>query len=190
MINLGRFVVVAFMGIATPVLAQQQAPPPDGPAVADFEKRVAAYVALRDKLNDGAAKLGETAKPEEIEAAQAALAARVQAARPAAKPGEIFTPAVQTRFRQLLSPEMQGIRGQNTRGVMYDEGPGPGAVPLKVNEPYPEEQPLGTVPPNILQSLPPLPEGIEYRFVLRHLLLRDARANLIIDFMPAAIQGS
>jgi hypothetical protein len=181
-------VIVAAL-LVPPLGAQQnQTPAPEG-AAADFQKRVEAYIELRDKLNAGAAKLDETAKPEEIAAAETALAARIQAARSGAKPGDIFTPAVQSRFRQLLNPEMKGTRGQNTRGIIFDEAPGPGAVALKVNVPYPEGQPLGTVPPNILQSLPPLPDGIEYRFVYRHLVLRDARANLIIDFMPAAIPG-
>jgi len=43
------------------------------------------------------------------------------------------------------------------------------------------------VPPNVLASLPPLPKDIEYRFVNKHLILRDARANLIIDYIPNAL---
>ena len=39
----------------------------------------------------------------------------------------------------------------------------------------------------LLASLPPLPEEIEYRFVGKHLILRDAKANLIIDYIPNAI---
>ena len=58
---------------------------------------------------------------------------------------------------------------------------------FKVNGPYPDEEPLSTVPPNVLASLPELPEDIEYRFVGKHLILRDARANLIIDYIANAI---
>lgn len=79
------------------------------------------------------------------------------------------------------------MRGQNTRGSIKDEGPGAGGFPFKVNDVYPKEQPLGTVPPNILAALPVLPEDTEYRFIDRHLILHDARANLIIDYMPNAI---
>jgi hypothetical protein len=42
----------------------------------------------------------------------------------------------------------------------------------------------GTTP---LALLPDLPDGVEYRFVGTHLILRDARANLIIDHIPNAI---
>lgn len=162
-------------------------PLPDGAALADFDRRVKAYAALRNELEKGAARLDETAKPEELVAAELALAARIRQARATAKRGDIFTPAVQARFRQLLNPEMRGVRGQNTRGIIRDEGPGPGAFSFKVNDAYPKEQPLGSVPATILATLPPLPEHLEYRFVDKHLILRDTRANLIVDYMPNAM---
>ena len=37
------------------------------------------------------------------------------------------------------------------------------------------------MPPNVLAALPPLPKDIDYRFVGKNLILRDTRANLIID---------
>lgn len=82
---------------------------------------------------------------------------------------------------------MRGVRGQNTRGSIKDEGPGAGGFPFKVNGVYPQAQPLGTVPPNVLAVLPVLPEDIEYRFIDRHLILRDVRANLIVDYIRNTI---
>ena len=84
---------------------------------------------------------------------------------------------------------MAGQKGKDTRGSIRDEGPTPGTVKLEVNSIYPKGQPLGSMPGNVLTALPPLPEGLEYRFVNRHLLLLDVHANLIVDFMPAAIPG-
>lgn len=52
---------------------------------------------------------------------------------------------------------------------------------------YPENEPLSTVPPNVLMTLPMLPEDMEYRFVGKHMILRDARANLIIDYIANAL---
>jgi len=43
--------------------------------------------------------------------------------------------------------------------------------------------PLITFPPALLQSLPPLPEGLEYRFYGRHLILRDVKANIVVDML-------
>jgi hypothetical protein len=46
---------------------------------------------------------------------------------------------------------------------------------------------LATVPPLILKRLPLLPEGLEYRFMGRDLILRDVKANLIVDFVREAV---
>jgi hypothetical protein len=175
--------------LAAPARAQEHATAADAPALAEFDARVQKYAALRDQLNKGAAKQRETEHPEKIAAAREALAAKIRAERAGAKPGDIFTPEIQERIRKLLAPEMAGVKGKNTRGSIWDEGPGPGAFKLEVNSIYPKDQPLGNVPPNVLKALPPLPEGLEYRFAYRNLLLRDDQANLIIDFMPAAIPG-
>ena len=59
---------------------------------------------------------------------------------------------------------------------------------LKVNAEYPEGTPLATTPPNVLQALPKLPDGLEYRFVGKNLLIRDVDANIVVDYMPQAIR--
>ena len=63
----------------------------------------------------------------------------------------------------------------------------PRQAPLRVNVAYPERAALATVPPLILNRLPPLPDGIEYRFMGRDLILRDTNANLIVDFIHEAV---
>ena len=180
-------VVLCLVALTFGYAPQSDRTVPDGQAVADFDARIRAYEALRNRMAEGAAALDETDDPTEIIAARQALAARIGAARATAVRGDILTAEIAARFRQLLNPEMRGVRGLNNRGIIRDEGPGPGAVSLKVNGEYPEDQPLGSVPTSILERLPPLPEGIEYRFVDKHLILRDARANLIIDYMPNAM---
>jgi len=160
---------------------------PGAPVLEEFDQRVKVYTDLRDAVNKGAAKVTETSKPEEIAAARKTLNAKLVAGRATAKPGDIFTPAVQAHIRAILLPEMKGVKGQNARGSIWDEGPGPGAFTVKVNSEYPKEYPLGSMPPAILAALPRLPEGLEYRFAYRHLMIRDTEANLIVDFMPAAL---
>ena len=186
--RIGSVVVMSLLAVSPGYTHQESDRAlPDGLAAADFDRRVKAYAALRDELAKGAAELGETTEPGEIVEAERALAARIRAARAGAQRGDIFTPVIQARFRRLLNPEMRGVAGQNTRGIIRDEGPGPDAFAFRVNGAYPKNQPLGSVPTNILQALPPLPENIEYRFIDTHLILRDRRANLIVDYMPNAI---
>lgn len=154
-------------------------------ALADFTKAVKAYSDLRNKLDGGRATLAETATPAKIAGAEEVLAKRIREARPDAKPGDIFTPEVNKVFLSLLKPELKGRQGAQTKETIHDENPG--KLPLRVNATYPDNAPLATVPPNILQSLPRLPEDIEYRFVGKDLILRDVRANLIIDFIVNAL---
>lgn len=177
-------IVFAMTGIAELVARQQVNP--DAQILADFTKRVKAYVALRDKVDGDAPKLQETTDAAKIKAAQLALAALIRSARSTAKPGEIFTPPIEKKFRALLRPEVKGPEGAKTKATILDEKP---AVTLKVNAEYPSAEPLTTVPPGILKALPPLPdgEGLEYRFVRTHMILLDTRANLIVDFLLNAI---
>ena len=55
---------------------------------------------------------------------------------------------------------------------------------LRVNDSYPSKVPLQSTPPTLLMNLPKLPEELEYRLVGRSLVLRCAKGNLIVDFIP------
>lgn len=162
---------------------------PDAGMVADFTKRVDEYVKLRNKA-EGAAPVELEAKsqPAEIVTAEKSLAAHVRAARAAAKRGDVFTPATQAMFRRLLRPPLtKGSAAADNKAIIKDDAPVPKDVPFKVNANYPKDVPLSTVPPDVLAALPPLPEDIQYRFSGKHLILFDAKANLIIDFMLNAM---
>jgi hypothetical protein len=150
--------------------------------VQDFRTRVDKYVALRNKADDGAPPLEKTAEPAKIHEAQVALQKRIQAAGADWKHGAIFSPEISARFRAMLRPE---VRDRGTKEAILDDNPG--NVTYKVMAPYPDNEPFSTVPPNVLASLPELPKDIEYRFVGKHLILRDARANLIIDYLANAM---
>jgi hypothetical protein len=162
---------------------------PDAGMVADFKKRVDDYVKLREKAVAAApVDLQEKSKPAEINAAEINLAQKVRAARPAAKPGDILTPATQAMLRRLLKPPMtKGPDAADNKAIIKDDAPAAKEVPFKVNAAYPKEVPLSTVPPDVLQALPTLPKDVEYRFAGKHLLLFDVKANIIIDFMLNAI---
>jgi hypothetical protein len=154
----------------------------DAQLMADFKERVDKYVDLRKKADDSAPPLKESNDAAKIKLAQQGLAERIGAARVGVKPGEIFTPEIAAKFRRLLRPE---AKETGVKDVMKEDKPV--VVSFKVNGPYPDKQPVVTVPPNILSALPPLPKDIEYRFIEKHLILRDAKANLIIDYMLNAI---
>ena len=159
---------------------------PEAQVLADFQKRVEAYMELHKRVEKESPPLKETKDPAQIQASQQAMATKIQAARKTAKSGDIFTPEIRQAFRRLMYPEMKGAEGAETKAALKDDAPK--GVPLKVNASYPEDAPLPTVPPNLLASLPKLPEDLEYRIIGKHLILRDVHANVIIDFIPNAIQ--
>ena len=177
---------LAIFAVADGPLADQTPVNPDAKILADFNERVKAYVTLRDKVDGDAPRQQETKDAAKIDEAQRALAAVIRNARVGAKQGDIFAPAIEKKFRALLSPEVQGKDGAKAKATILEEKP---MVELKVNTEYPSSEPLSTVPPTVLQAMPPLPkgEGLEYRFVRKHLILLDTRANLIVDFLLNAI---
>ena len=160
---------------------------PNAAVMADFKARVDKYVDLHKQLATGTAQQKETSDPAKINAAKAALAAKIQAARSQAKHGDIFTEAVRPMFRRLLAPELKGEEGRDAKEVLKDDAPAPGSVPFKVNAKYPEGQPKPTVPANLLLTLPSLPAPLEYRVVGQHLLLLDTQADLVVDYILNAI---
>ena len=178
---------VLMLAVASPSLSAVQAPPQNADAklLASFTARVKQYDDLRAKVDGGRAHQKPTGDSAKLVEAKNALAANIQAARAGAKQGDIFTPDVTPLFKRLLKPALQGADGAENKAAIKDDSPGP--MTLKANAPYPEKQPLSTVPPDVLKQLPPLPKDLEYRFVGKHLILYDSRASLIVDFMPNAM---
>jgi hypothetical protein len=147
--------------------------------LADFQSRISSYLELRKKADDGAPALKRTDDGGDIRAAQRDLAERIRAARSGAKQGAIFSPPIARHFRRLLRPE---LKDGDTVDAIRDDNPG--AVRFAISGPYPDGEPLSTVPANVLAALPELPPQVEYRFVGKHLILRDTGANIVLDYIP------
>jgi hypothetical protein len=73
-----------------------------------------------------------------------------------------------------------------TWAVIMDDNPG--EFSNEINGIYPDGKPYSTVPGTILAVLPALPDDVEYRFLGRHLILLDVRADVILDRIPYAIR--
>ena len=109
---------------------------------------------MSKKADDTAPPLKTSEEPATIKTAQVALAARLKArTAPSAKQGDIFTPEIAAHFRRLLRPE---VKEKGTKEAIHDDNPGP--FRSRSTPVYPENEPLSTVPPNVLKTLPPLPE--------------------------------
>ena len=177
------FIASTLTGVAlrgAPAPMQAEAPP-----VAEFHKRVEAYIALHRKVDDSIKALPNDATPQQIDAALEQLSSGIVAARPNAKPSDIFQPEMQAWLRQTLQRAFSGPDGKDLRASILDENP-IGAT-VRVNGPYPDSIPLSTMPPKVLEVLPKLPEELEFRFIGDRLILFDHHAHLIVDYVDRAL---
>ena len=182
-------VVLAIFVILSPGAAfnqQRQISSEEKRARDAFEKRVKEYIKLRQTVaKKNLPKLSAESTPEQIEAYKLAFQDRIRAARPNAKPGELFTPDITGIIRGLIKAEFKGRERQELRETVLEADTQ--GVPLRVNYVYPETKELTQIPPTLLLELPPLPQELRYRFVGRHLLLVDRENNVIIDYMLNAL---
>lgn len=151
----------------------------------DFQQRLRDYVALHKKIEDGLPALPKEATPAQIDQHQREFGRRVAEARAGAKHGDLMTPAMQGLVRRHLAQIFSGKDAADLKGSIMDENPV--GIEVSLNERYPDEVPLSTMPPEVLQMLPKMPEELEYRFVGRNLVIMDEHAHLIADFVPDAI---
>lgn len=156
---------------------------PQAETLAAFSTRVSAYLSLQKKVERTMTSQKETADPERIKAHVSELARGIRAARAGAKPGDIFAGAAE-QFRQIIRADARNRSVRDAFAAMQEV---PRRTQPKVNADYPETAALATVPPLILTRLQRLPDGIEYRFMGRDLILRDTSANLIVDVLREAV---
>ena len=148
-----------------------------------FRQRIDAYSRLRQGivailLEDGIDPNAEDSGRE----FRYRLGLSIREARHRAQPGEIFCPEVAGRMRQMVR---NALRGQDD---LLSEVP---EVPtVRVNDFYPEAEPLATVPPSLLQQLDLLPPELQYRFLGSALILLDVDTALIVDVIPDAFERS
>jgi hypothetical protein len=154
--------------------------------IATFEKRVKAYVKLRNEVKEKLpTKISKDSTPEQIHAYMTSFEDAVRAARSGAKRGELFVPEVSTYIRNLLRDEFKGRdKVELRKTILQAETAG---VPVRVNYPYPEQKEFTEMPPTLLLKLPQLPQEMRYRFVGANLLLVDRDNNVIVDYMTNAL---
>jgi hypothetical protein len=137
-------------------------------------------------------KLTGDEDPATVAAYRVALAQAIRSRRGAARRGDVFDAKVVPTIVSRVRTELEGIEARPARKVIREGNPrfdpeGAVPVPIRINADYPLRAPLSTVPPSVLLVLPALPNDVlEYRFVGRDLILRDAEANLIVDYILGA----
>ena len=153
----------------------------DPETLADFNRRVNDYAALRSRLEAGLPPLVVTTNADDIERFEHRLAERLRDAR-GKRRGQIFAPAMEGQVKHMLEIQADAA---TVEAIMDD---GPGEFDVDVNDTYSKRRSLGTMPPKLLLILPDLVPDLQYRFVGRHLIIFDPRANIIVDEIPYALR--
>lgn len=184
---------VTLMGIPSgcvnkPVEAPQAAPQTadEQRLIDDFKKRVAGYEDVSSKLEAAVYPSTSELDPGTIHARQKELASRILKALPEWRQGAIFTPEISTLFKGRIAQVVNGPDGADIKGAIFDDAPPTMTVTVFME--YPTGVPIATVPAQMLELLPVLPKGLEYRFLGRHFILMDIAAFLIVDVIPEAIK--
>ena len=153
----------------------------DKELVADFRRRVDAYMKLHEKLQKQGTPQKKRDDIGENLVSEHALAMRIRFARHDARPGDMFTPPIAVALRRAMDPELRGFAALGARDSIRDDAPE--VFVLAVNADYPAGAPRSTMPGNVLKILPSLPTGLEYRIVDSHLILMDLDANIVVDYV-------
>jgi hypothetical protein len=176
--------ILLALGLSTALFAQD-AVNPHAALIQEFEKRTGEYLKLHKQAEGKMPRLKPTESQAAIAHHERELAERIRKARPEAKTGNIFTSEISAEFRHLIGLAMQGAEAVHIRASLARAEPV--RVRLRVNQTYPANVPLQSTPPSLLLNLPALPPDLDYRVVGRDLVLRDAKANMVVDFIPNAI---
>ena len=165
---------------------------PDALVLKEFNGRIAKYIELHKNTLKDLPKLKQTADPAKINASEEALALALRQARPQARAGDIFFPDARELFLRLIRSELKGAEGSAGRAAIKEGNPKSEGSPVRLgaNAVYPDGAPLSLVPPALLLKLPQLPKELDYRFVGRHLILRDTAANIIVDYILNAVPAT
>ena len=153
----------------------------DSPAIS-FRQRVAEYTQMREAIITSLLEDGIDPTADAGREFRNRLGLAIQEARSQAQPGGIFCDEVAGRMRQMAWQALEGADD------LLSEVPEVASV--RVNDFYPEGEPLGTVPPSLLQQLDPLPQELQYRFLATSLILLDVDTLLIVDVIPDAFRRS
>jgi hypothetical protein len=179
---------MAALVIATPGVAGSG---PKGTSVETarqhFQRNVDAYLVLRREATRSIPALRVTADAREIFETVEALAEAIRAARPTAKPGDLFTPDVAKLFRHLISDTLRRnrISVADLIADLNEEVP-PETPRPAVNRRFPWGRGAAMLP-CLLATLPELPPALQYRLIERDLVLLDVEAHLVVDLLLDAL---
>lgn len=154
----------------------------------DFHRRVDQYVRLHRRLERSLPPEHLFADLEDMSGAVDALHEALVDARPNARAGAVFTPAVANVLSRALERAI-AYNGYAPAEVLAAIDIGQRRPKLEINDRFPGVYDF-LVWPAFRAVLPQLPEELQYRFVGRDLILVDTHADLVVDILSNALPAA
>jgi hypothetical protein len=151
----------------------------------EFASRIAGYAELHRALEVATPPRTVTPEWSRIVDASDALAAAIVAARPNARQGDVFTPAVTKVLRERIRLVLARVDTDRYLADLYESDDFRN-LRATIHARDPDMRVTTRVPASLLRVLPELPPELEYRIVGRDLALWDEHAAMIIDFIRNA----
>jgi hypothetical protein len=155
-------------------------------ALIDFGRSMNEYAAVHRRLAAALPPLVAASDLNEIAATRASLALAIKRARPNARQGDIFTPAVGQLFRDLIETALEGRDVEALLTALFEDLPVVEDTRVGVYDRYPDWA-THEMPIVLLHRLPLLPGEVEYRVIDHNLILWDVDADLVLDVLVEAI---
>jgi len=181
-----------------PNLPPTSVPPPPRPEFASFAATLKTYVDQTQPYRKQAAQIAEQVPGKAAPSDGAELAVQMRRAelaealktrvRAGAKQGDLFTPEPAGAIHQAVDEAFSGLRHDLLMDALAEQNESGKGEPRAVVINEPSDAPR--LPPLLLDSLPPLPKQLEYAFAGRTLLLRDADAQVVVDFLPDVLPAA
>jgi len=122
---------------------------------------------------------------EAVRLRQQSLADAIQTkVRPAARQGDLMSLVVADVIRRQLARAFGGPKGDHIREALEDQNEGIEALPITISGN--QRVAVPRVPPVLMETLPQLPQQVEFAFNGRTLILRDTDADVVVDFISEA----
>lgn len=146
-----------------------------------FQECVSAYILMRQQIAEQL--LADWVEADADTRFRRRLAAAIQATRRDSRPGDILCAGIGEGILRTVRMDLARRAPLDRQAILMEVR----KAHVRLNDVYPDGAPFATMPPLLLLQLPPLPAGLEYRFLGNAVILLDVDATLVVDFVPNAL---
>jgi hypothetical protein len=157
----------------------------DNPAFRHLSQEIARYVAIHADMRSEVPGPVPNSSASELNEASDMLANAIRRARPGGRQGDFFDADATRLITRRLRDALKAPNVAAALAASDDEKPA--VLQPQIYLRFPAANEMATMPPSLLRLLPRLPAELEYRIVGEHLVLRDIKAAMILDYIPKAV---